>query len=56
MQKCARIWLQMKIDDHGIQSDYEYTSGLQYPERTLHMVLRMRGETERTRRTTPMTT
>ena len=33
MQKCAIInWLQMKIDDHRIQSDYKYKSELQNPE------------------------
>ena len=37
-----------EIDDHRIQSDYKCISGLQYPEgeRTLHLVLRLRGETE----------
>ena len=32
MQVCNN-WLQKRIDDHGIQSDYNCTSGLQNPER-----------------------
>ena len=32
MQKCAIIWLQIRIDDHRIQSDYKCKSGLQNPE------------------------
>ena len=32
MQKCATIWLQIRIDDHRIQSDYKYKSELQNPE------------------------
>ena len=36
-----------EIDDHRIQSDYKCTIGLQKKkERTLHLVLRLRGETE----------
>ena len=34
-------------DDHRIQSDYKCKSELQNPEgKTLHLVLRLRGETE----------
>ena len=36
--KVCNNWLQMKIDDHIIQSDYKC--------RTLHLVLRLRGDTE----------
>ena len=32
MQKCAIIWLQVRIDDHRIQSDDKYKSELQNPE------------------------
>ena len=34
-----------EIDDHGIQSDYNMNCNIQ-KERTLHLVLRLRGETE----------
>ena len=30
--KVCSNWLQMKIDDHRIQSDYKCISGLQNPE------------------------
>ena len=30
--KCATIWLQIRNDDHRIQSDYKYKSELQNPE------------------------
>ena len=43
--KVCNNWLQMKIDDHRIQSDYKYKSGLQHPVgKTLHLVLRLRGD------------
>ena len=48
MQKCATIWLQMKLTITGYslttsaQMDYKIQT-----ERTLHLVLRLRGETER---------
>ena len=32
MLKCATIGYQRRIDDHRIQSDYEYKSELQNPE------------------------
>ena len=38
-------WLQMKVDDHKIQSDYNKNYKIQ-KERTQHLVLSLRGETE----------
>ena len=32
MQKCATVWLQIRIDDHRIQSEYKFKSELQNPE------------------------
>ena len=47
MQNCATLWLQMKIDDHRIQSDTSAKVDYKIQkERTLHLVLRLRGETE----------
>ena len=47
MQKCATIWLQMKLTI----TEYSVTTSAQldytiWEERTLHLVLRLRGETE----------
>ena len=42
-------WLQKRIDDHRVQSDYKYKSELQNPEgqkSVLGIALRLRGETE----------
>ena len=48
MQKCVNNLLTDEIDDHRIQSDYKCTVGQKIQkERTLHLVLRMRVETER---------
>ena len=46
--KVCHNWLQMRIDDHRIQSDYMYKSELQNPEgkKSVLLVLRLRGETE----------
>ena len=41
--KVCNNWLQIRIDDHRIQSDYKHKSELQ---RNLYLVLRLRGETE----------
>ena len=55
--KVCNNWLQMKIDDHRIQSDNKCKSGLQHPEgKTLHLVLRLRGDDARQTRPTPVTT
>ena len=48
MQNCATIWLQMKLTI----TEYSLTTSAQLDykikkERTLHLVLRLRGETER---------
>ena len=48
MQKCATIWLQMKLTI----TEYSPTTSAQLDykiqkERTLHLVLRLRGDTER---------
>ena len=47
-KKCARIWLQMKltITEYSLTSNAQLDYNIQ-KERTLHLVLRMRGETER---------
>ena len=46
--KVCNNWLQMKIDDHRMQSDYKCKSGLQHPEgKTLHLVLLLRGDDAR---------
>ena len=46
MQKCAINWLQMKIDDHRIKSDYKCVNYKIQKERNLYLVLLLRGETE----------
>ena len=45
MQKCATIWLQMKmtITEHSKTTSAQLDYKIQ-KERTLHLVLRMRGE------------
>ena len=41
-------WLQVRIDDHRIQSDYKCTIGLQNPEgKNLYLELRLRRDTAR---------
>ena len=46
MQVCNN-WLQKRIDDHRIQSDCKYKVNYKIQkERNLHLVLRLRGETE----------
>ena len=45
-QVCNK-WLQVRIDDRRIQSDYKYKSELQKIEKShLYLALRLRGETE----------
>ena len=45
--KVCNNLLQIRIDDHRIQSDFKYKSELQnQKERRLYLVLRLRGETE----------
>ena len=48
MQKCATIWLHMKltITEYSLTTSAQLDYKIQ-KERTLHLVLRMRGETER---------
>ena len=46
--KVCNNWLQTRIDDPRIQSDYKCKSGLQNPEeKTLHLALRLRGDDAR---------
>ena len=47
MQKCATIWLQMKltITEYNLTTSAQVDYKIQ-KERTLHLVLRLRGETE----------
>ena len=47
--KVCNNWLQIRIDDHRIQSDYNTSTKVNYKiqkERNLYLVLRLRGETE----------
>ena len=48
MQKYATIWLQMKltIAEYSLTTSAQLDCNIQ-KERTLHLVLRLRGETER---------
>ena len=48
MQECATIWLQMKltIAEYSLTTSASVDYKIQ-KERTLHLVLRLRGETER---------
>ena len=48
MQKCVTIWLQMKftITEYSLTTHPQMDDKI-LKERTLHMVLRLRGETER---------
>ena len=45
---CARIWFQMKltITEYSLTTSAQMDYNIQ-KEKTLHLVLRMRGETER---------
>ena len=43
--KMCNKWIQVRIDDHRMQSDYKYKSELQNPEGK-YLVLRLRGKTE----------
>ena len=47
MEKCATIWLQMKltITEYSLTKSAKVDCKIQ-KERTLHLVLRLRGETE----------
>ena len=52
MEKCAIMWLQMKltITEYSLTTSAQLDNNIQ-KERTLHLVLRLRGEVD----TTPMT-
>ena len=47
MKKCVTIWLQMKltIEEYSLTTSAQVDCKIQ-KERTLHLVLRLRGETE----------